>query len=317
MATSGSINFAVTRDTIIKEALQIQGTIGDNDTPTSGQYTSFAFTLNTMVKYWQSMGLNLFTLQRNYLFLQKNVNEYALGSSSIRFAKSIGQTTTSAAAASAASSIVTTDDLTGVLSDDDYIGVLTSDNTLHWSTLNGNVSSTTVALDTALDGAVASGAVVYYYTAANQSDRPMKIIQGVRRTSGNIDTPLWRLSRQEYVELTDKKTDGQPVNIYYDPQITNGNLFVWPEVDNESQYLVLWTQRTAEDFDASGDNPDFPQEWYMPLAWNLAYYTAHKQGVPQKKRVEIKQIADMMLEQAMSFDRESYTKFEPDLVGRA
>jgi hypothetical protein len=34
--------------------------------------------------------------------------------------------------------------------------------------------------------------------------------------------------------------------------------------------IGLTVDRPFEDFDAAGNNPDFPQEWYDPLVWLLA-----------------------------------------------
>ena len=315
MSTSGSINFAVTRDDIITEALQIQGTLGDSDTPSADKLTSMSRTLNMMAKHWQAMGLNLFALQRTSLFLQKNVSKYSLGdtfANGVFYAKGEpGTTTTSAAAATSATEIVTTDDLSSILSANDYIGVLTDDNTLHWSTIS-SISGTTVNLTTALDNTVSAGNKIYYYTAANQMNRPMKIIQGSRVERSGLSIPLTIMTRFQYVELSDKGADGDSVNIYYDPQIGTGNLYVWTQADDESQYLDLWVQRTLEDFDAAGDNPDFPQEWYLALAYNLAMLTLPKQGVSKSTRDFITAMATKLYNDAEAFDTEHSTFIQPE-----
>ena len=109
MATSGSIDFIVTRDDIITEALELLGVLGEGETPNSDQLSSSARTLNMMVKTWQADGLNLFAVERQYLFTEKTVEEYSLSSSTTRqYTKTFVETTTSAASSSGGSTITVT-----------------------------------------------------------------------------------------------------------------------------------------------------------------------------------------------------------------
>jgi len=62
MATSGSIDFAATRDDIITEALEQLGALGEGESPNAAQLASCGRTLNMLVKAWQGEGLNLFAL---------------------------------------------------------------------------------------------------------------------------------------------------------------------------------------------------------------------------------------------------------------
>jgi len=54
MATSGSIDFATTRDDIITEALEQLGVLGEGESPSAAQLTSCSRTLNMMLKAWQA-----------------------------------------------------------------------------------------------------------------------------------------------------------------------------------------------------------------------------------------------------------------------
>ena len=121
----------------------------------------------------------------------------------------------------------------------------------------------------------------------------------------------------DYYELTNKDTSGFINQVYYDPQIGAGTLFVWPLTADERDYLILLTQRTLEDFDSTTDNPDYPQEWYMPLAFNLARYLAPKFGTPQMDYSRIMQQARELYETARGFDTEMGTSMyiRPDTWG--
>ena len=155
MATSGSINLSASRDDIITEALEILGVLAEGTTPSAAQLTSCARTLNYMIKAWQSDGINLFAVQQVYLFLIENQSAYSLISTTTdHYTASFVETTTSAAALSGASSIVVTS-ATGI-SASDKIGVY-QDSTMHWTTVNGAPSGSTVTLTAPLTADVASG----------------------------------------------------------------------------------------------------------------------------------------------------------------
>lgn len=59
MTTSGSTNYTVTRDDIIKRALRIIGAIGQGETPSTDAYTEAAVALNQIVKEWNADGMQL------------------------------------------------------------------------------------------------------------------------------------------------------------------------------------------------------------------------------------------------------------------
>ena len=309
MATSGSIDFIVNRDDIITEALEQMGMLAEGQTPSTDQLTSMSRTLNMLVKTWQADGLNLFALQKLYVYLQKDQTEYDIGSGSTDHVSDEYNRTTTTAAAVATD---TTVDLTSVsgLAVSDYIGIKLDNGTMQWTTVS-SIATLTVTLNDALTGAVSSGVTVFYYTS--KSNRPMKIKNAVVTNSpdGN-DTPIWVISRQEYVDLPNKSTSGQVNQIYYDPQVGAGILSVWPVTDTVDKYLTLWVQRTLEDFDGATDDADYPQEWYLPLALNLAALSCTKYGVPRVERDYINRMALGYKSLADSFDIEDGFQLQPE-----
>ena len=91
-----------------------------------------------------------------------------------------------------------------------------------------------------------------------------------------------------------------------------GKLYTWPECDTVDKYLTLWVQRTLEDFDAGSDEADFPQEWLLPLAMNLAALSCTKYGVPGTQRNYIRGMAVGLKVMAESFDVEDGFYFQPE-----
>ena len=313
MATSGSIDFVVTRDDVITEALELCGVLGEGESPNSDQLSSSSRTLNMLVKTWQANGLNLFAVQRLYVFLEKNKHEYTLNNSGDHFTTSFVSTAINGAVSSGSSSI-TVDDASSIL-DSDNIGIKLDDGTMQWTTVNGAPSGNDITLSASLTDDVNDGATVYAYTS--KANRPMKILEGYVH-SDSSDTPVEQVSRRTYWELSDKTDDGQVNQFYYDSQVSSPVLYVWPETDNVSDYLILHVQRTLEDFDAASDDADFPQEWYLPLAYNLAAILVPKYGVHPTQAKMINTWAQYYYRMAWEFDMEfgASVTFEPDLRNR-
>lgn len=145
------------------------------------------------------------------------------------------------------------------------------------------------------------------------SVKPMRVLSVRRRaTSGTIDTALTELSRQEYFDLPNKAGTGVPVQFYYDPQTTVGNLVVWPAPDSTtaSAYTLGITYlRKIEDFDATTDDPDLPQEWLRALSYTLASELALKYGVTPDIRSEIAARAKSYMDQIEEWDNEPASIF--------
>lgn len=311
MATSGSIDFSVSRDDIVTEAMELMGVLAEGQTPNSDQLTSMSRTLNMMIKMWQASGLNLFAVQKLYVYLEKSKKEYDIGTSATAHVSTEYNRTTTTAAGVATDLTINLTSVDG-LAISDYIGVKLDDGTMHWTTVGG-IASLVVTIDDALPSAMSSDVTVFFYTT--KANRPMKVENVIvtESISGN-DTPIWTISRQEYIDLANKTASGRVNQVYYDPQIGAGLLSVWPTTDVVDSYLTLWVQRTLEDFDSATDTPDFPQEWYFPLATNLAAISCPKYGVPRTNRDYIRRMAVESKLEAESFDREDGFQIQPEYM---
>lgn len=310
MSTSGSIDFIVSRDDIIVEAMEQMGVLAEGQSPNANQLASMSRTLNMMVKTWQADGLNLFSLRKLYVYLEKDKIEYDLGATSTDHISSEYNRTTTSVTAVATDTAIEVTSITNMVSGD-FIGIKLDDGTMQWTTINGAPTGSTVTLTDALTDDVSSDVTVFFYTS--KANRPMKIKNVVITDSINSnDTPIWLMSRQEYIELPNKDSSGQVNQIYYDPQITLGILSVWPTSSDVDSYLTIWVQRTLEDMDSATDTPDYPQEWYLPLALNLAAVSCSKYGVPRTERDYIARMAVYYKTLAESFDIEDGFQLQPE-----
>lgn len=305
MAISNSIDFSMTRDDIIKKALQLVGAVGEGETPNSDQLSETSLSLNMLVKAWQGEGANLFAQEQCYLFLEKDKNEYTLSSSGDNCTTSYNKTQLSTAGVATDSTIdVDSDD---DISDGDYIGIELDDGSMQWTTVNGSPSGDTVTLTTALTGAAAIDNYVFTYTT--KANRPMKVLQGFIRSVDDNDTTVHTVNKSDYFDLSNKTVDGTVTQISYDPQIAAGTLRVYSQTNDVTDVLVMTVQRTLSDFDSSTDNPDFPQEWYLALTYNLALIIAPEFGIDENDFRRIGLLGENFKEVAMGFDRDEFVTF--------
>lgn len=314
MATSGSFDFAVTRDDIIQEALEQLGVISAEESISSNDLTTCSRTLNMMVKAWQGRGINIFTLQRAIVFLEKDKGEYRFGGGSSLYDKVgyvYGFDALNGAAAASATSL-TVDSITGI-NDADQIGIKLTDGTVHWDVVNGSPSGSTVTITTGLASAASDNAVVYFYTATDA--QPLRIHYMLHRTAAGVETPgtVWR--QRELIEIPNKTNNGTPLQGWYDRRVDGGVWKIWPEPDGHDQAHILYVHRQVEDFDAAANNPDYPQEWYWALAINLARCLIPKFGVPRELADEVRALAKEALFDAESFDVEDGVQFQPSFHG--
>lgn len=152
-----------------------------------------------------------------------------------------------------------------------------------------------------------------YALATLFSVKPMRVLEVRRRvTSSSLDTPMNELARQDYFELPNKASEDKPISWYYDPQLSTGTLYVWPEPDTttaSTMTLQLTYLRKIEDFDASDNDADLPQEWLQALTYALAEQLALKYGVAGDIRSEIAGRAAALMAQLEAFDNEPASLF--------
>jgi hypothetical protein len=317
MTTSGTSSFNVVRDDIIKAAARKIGAIRATQTPNAQMVTDFAQALNALVKHWQAKGLHVWTETEATLFPQAGQTRYAISdaSSSDHATQSYVATLLSAVAASSATTI-TVDSITGI-SSGDHIGVVLDDGTVHWTTVNGAPSGSTITLTTGLADSASADAHVYAYTT--KIVRPLKIVDARWQDADTgIESPVIEMiARLKYRQLPTKTEAGATVSAFYDPQLTTGYLNLWHVPDPFEGFVNFTWWRPIMDFNAAGDNPDLPQEWIRTMMWNLALEMAPEFDVPAQKFQIIQAMAAQSLEEVEGWDREEESaEFAPDMYPR-
>lgn len=136
--------------------------------------------------------------------------------------------------------------------------------------------------------------------------KPLKVYQAFRRTTGNVDVPMTILSQQQYNMLGNKTSSGPPSQLYYNAQRDYGilSLYPVPSSADTSDIVRIYYQRPLEDFDASTDNADIPQEMLRALKYDLANELAFEYGIPSADRDTLERRAERYKQEAFAFNGE-------------
>lgn len=325
MATTNSYNFVMTRDNIITDALLHIGAIGEGETPSANAVTEAARVLNMLAKLRSAAsGMPLWAIKRGVILPVTDTNSVTTISHIVQ-ADSYVETAVGADEA-AAQTDITVDSITGI-SNGDAIGVELDDGTMQWTTVNGVPSGTTVVLTAALTSAASDGNKIYAYTASSDRiSRPLRVYSAtVKETTNDISWEIDIEDREDFWKITNVTTESVPTMLYYEPGLGSavadpatattwyGTFNFWPRFNGGDHVIEFTYQRPSQDFDAAGDHPDFPQEFYLPLVLELAALLGPRYGVEPSERARLFTEAAMYLEEALvSITSEGSMTLQPD-----
>lgn len=269
MSRSGSYNFALDRDTIIKRAMQLVNIININQTARGADYAYAVDIFNSMIKLWQAEGIQLWNRRQATLFTTYQAYQYSISHTGDHCANNYVNTTLSAAEASGQTvlSVTSSAGMTAA----DHIGIELSDNTRQWTTIDSVNSPIQLTITTALTGATASGGTLITYTN-KIADRPLRILDArtVNIVNSNTTISMENIGYDEFFNIPVKETDGRPLNFYYDKLLDAGVLYLFPRPDNVNELVEFTYHEALEDVDNGTDSLDFPTEWTLPLIYGLA-----------------------------------------------
>lgn len=284
-ATSGTFNFSVTRDDIIREAMLNLALLEESEVPTAQEVTDCARKLNMIVKQLaggmdKAPGFKMWQRQRGDLFLSPTQGIYTLSAQGDNWAGGVStlaapathSRTTTTSAAGPTQTVIPIDSTTN-LTLNDYIGFVGA-SSIYWTTVAGLGVGTVTIPAPGLPAAVSGGAYVYNYTVKAQ--RPLEIATALLRNAQGSDTPLTRMTLEVYEALPTKRQPGFVQDFtafYYEPQQVNlqGQIFFDAYgAQDVTKHIHIVYLREAMDFNNPGDAPEFPQEWFDHLCWTLS-----------------------------------------------
>lgn len=280
MATSGNIDFSMTRTDFLEWSLRTAQLVGIEQPIPANLVSHASLSLNMLLATWEKRSRHIFTEQSATVFFAADQSVYSLGTTGDHAADDVVETTLGAAEASG-QTVLTLTSTTGMTAAD-YIGVLLDDNSLHWTTIVSVDSATQVTITLALTDDAASGNKVYTYTT--RLAKPLRLSTVQYRDSSDTDVMVSIIDRVDYVNTSDKTSTSTSVsNVYYDPKISGlGKLYVYPTPEDSTTVLKISYQRSLQAFDAAGNTADLPKNWYLALAYGLAALVCPAVGKDKK-----------------------------------
>lgn len=125
------------------------------------------------------------------------------------------------------------------------------------------------------------------------------------------DYALDRISRDEYLNIPTKTTQGRPTQFFVDRQITPV-LKMWPLPDNSTDVVLYDALTRLDDADTYTNTLGVPFRFYPALAAGLAYYISVKRA-PDRMQM-LKALYEEELNRAMDEDRDRASfRVAPDL----
>lgn len=320
MAVSGTNTFNLNRNEIIIKAYQLLGIATEGRSLTNYEVQLAVDVLNMMIKEWADKGRYLWKAHQGTLFLVYGQAEYVIdgASSNIAYTDQYVQTSLSNSINSPSTSIEV-DTVTG-MTIGDYIGIYltntdSSTNYLFWTTITAIDSGTlTVTIADSIPYDADSGNVVFAYPI--NVERPLAISQTyVQYTDSNSRYPMEVISREEYFEeITQPTTISRPQELYYELELTDGKIFLWPTPSDVTQVVGFTFDQMFFDVGSATDNLDFPVEWLKAIYYNLAADLADFYGIGAERLSNLQQKAASLFQSLKGYDRERYTSlyFRPD-----
>jgi len=117
----------------------------------------------------------------------------------------------------------------------------------------------------------------------------------------DTDYSLERLSRDSFLTIPNKTTQGRANQFFLDRQLTP-NLKLWPVPDNSTDVIVYDALTRMDDADVYTNTMDLPFRFYPCLAAGLAYYIALKRA-PNRVQI-LKAVYEEEFERAATEDRD-------------
>jgi hypothetical protein len=148
--------------------------------------------------------------------------------------------------------------------------------------------------------------------------RPTRVFFPTRYTIATTsEVPMTPISRQEYALLPNKATPGMPVQVYYDPQVSTGVLYVWPVPSGATDKIILTVDRILEDVGADDTTFDLPPEALEMLKFNLALRLAPEYALGMAQVTFIEKYAIALKAKLEGFQQDNAsTFFQPAYRGR-
>lgn len=295
MTTSGSYNFVQNRGEIRQKSAEEIGAVEVGGEMPEEMQDFFNVQLNMMLKNWHGASLkDLFRLKRTVLLVELDQVRYNLGSTTVPyrwvFEDDLTETYVSGDQTISGGTNAITVDSTSGMATSDQVGTEMEDGSIFWTTVASVASSTTFTPAANWPDDVDNDDRVFFYT--DGAPRPYAITNAWRRTRSDAtqssasdrqghDTRMRIMSREQYLRLGQKRSEGEPIELYYDPQVGNdptnreGELYLFPEPQDVGVTVRTYSAYEWDDMDT--DDDDFACPPTLVLTYHVGLGTPRLQ----------------------------------------
>ena len=284
MASSGSRDFELDVAEYVEEAFERCGL----EVRTGYDLQSARRSLNILFADWANRGLNRWTMTQESITIASGIAEYPLGTLTMTVAASgsfsVGETITGGTSSATAS-------ITSKPSSTSIAITIPSGTFTSGETLTGGTSSATTTLSSA----------VSFEDVQSSIDVLSAVIRQNSGTSNQADTSISRISRDTFINISNKRSTSTPSQYYVDRQITP-KIKLWPTPNSSALLLVFDRMRRIEDVDTMTNTADVPFRFYPCLTAGLAYYLSMKRAPALTKMM--KAVYEEEFERAAAEDRD-------------
>ena len=111
------------------------------------------------------------------------------------------------------------------------------------------------------------------YVVDPDTDGRIIDINQVSLRRDNTDTTIYPMSRQEWLDIPDKSTQGRPNRYFADKRTDQVTITLWTVPENSTDTLTMDVMRKHQDVGFANNNPDIPyymrEAFVAGLAWWL------------------------------------------------
>ena len=146
--------------------------------------------------------------------------------------------------------------------------------------------------------------------------KPLRAIQGYYIDSSNNRRPIYPLSWDEWLRLSNVTNTGPISQFFIDKQLANLVVRFWltPDATAATGTAHLLLPQQITNFTCVTDTMNFPQEWFLALRWGLADEICS--GQPQATMNRCSERAAMFRQALEAWDVEDApTRMQPDTQG--
>ena len=102
-------------------------------------------------------------------------------------------------------------------------------------------------------------------------------VNGIVVTRAGVDTAIYPMSRDEWLEIPDKTTQGRPSRYFADKRADSSVVIsLWPVPENSTDTLRMDVMRKHMDAGMASNEPDVPYYMREAFAAGLAYWLGEK-----------------------------------------